>query len=57
MPGLRHCSRPVPMHRDLAQARRFSLMHSNLDYLDMLHMPLFYHGAHYSNESRESRLQ
>ena len=28
-------------------ARRFSAMYSDFDFLDMLHMPLFYNGAQY----------
>ena len=31
----------------LQEARRFSPMYSNLDFLDMLHMPLVYYGAQY----------
>ena len=30
-----------------AEARRFSAIYSDFDFLDMLHMPLFYNGAQY----------
>ena len=49
-PGVSHTSsrmRDRFAFSDLAWAQRFSPIYSNLDFLDMLHMFLFYNGAQY----------